>query len=254
MPGNVSVERVERALAIGHGMFPATFKPAAPDLLRVSIGLLARCMTTGESCLHLAALDRRSDLMALARTLYEHTVTLAWLTGSPEGEQRMLLWQRYCDEHALRLDDEVARLGGGEPKIPEAIRQQIAEATAALGEAKMPGLADRAIVVDREWADRLGFDPQHRDDWSMRRLYSIAFRVGSSFAHPTLIGLRFVMDRRPDGTTIGFEPGGHVEEALLPVPALLVTALSVGAHAFGRPRMREIDAYLEWHARTRRDD
>lgn len=240
-------EATRRGLAVANSLFPATFKPDMPHVLRISIGLLARCVTTTEACLHLAELGRRSDLIVCARTLFEHTVMFAWLVGSDEAEQRMMLWERYCDEQALRFDDEIGRLGG-ETRITAETRAQIADAAARLGTAKMPGLADRSAQVDREWADRLGFDRDGRELWSLRRTYSVIFRVGSAVAHPTLAGLSFVTDRKSDRVVIDVEAAGLAHEALLPVPLLLGTALSVSAHALGRPSIGESNRYVEWLA------
>jgi hypothetical protein len=240
-----AAEACRRAIAITDEMFPAHFKPTTPDLVRISIGLLARCMTSAEACLHLAQLGRRSDLMVCVRTLYEHTVMFGWLTGTDEGERRMLLWERYCDEQALRMDDEVARLGG-EASIPAGTRNQMSEAAARLGVDRLPSLPERAAAVDREWADRLGLDPAHRDYCSLRRTYSIVFRVGSAMAHPTLAGVRLVTDRTDSAITIGLEPSGGANAALLPVPALLMTALAVSAHALGKPSAQEVNKYIDW--------
>jgi hypothetical protein len=59
----------------------------------------------------------------------------------------------------------------------------------------MPALADRAILADREWAERLGLDPTHCDAASLRRLYWVIFRVASAVTHPTVAGLQFVTER-----------------------------------------------------------
>lgn len=187
--------------------------------------------------------------MVAVRTLFEHVVMFGWLTGSDDGERRMLLWQRYCDEQALRFDDEIARLGG-ERRISPETRAQIADSTARLGDATLPGLANRAEQVDREWADRLGFDAQHRDACSLRRTYSVVFRVASSMAHPTVAGVDLVTDRQSAGVTVQVEPPGGAHEALLPVPLLLGTALAMSASALGEPDSGDINDYLDWLIET----
>lgn len=243
-----------RALEIAGGMFPATFRPDMADVWRISVGLLARCVTTTEACLHLAALGRRSDLMVCVRTLFEHTVMFAWLMGDlRDAEHRMLLWQRYSDAQSLLVDDEMARFGG-QRRISEKTRDAIADANASLGTSRMPGLADRAAKADVEWAERLGFDARHREVWSLRRTYSVIFRVGSAVAHPTLAGLAFVTDRNADRIVIEVEPAGKASEALQPVPLLLGTALAVSAHALGRPGMSKINAYIDWLSGSIVDD
>jgi len=221
---------VHRALALADGMFPVKLPRSTPDLVRLTVALIARCVTITQTCAHLAELGRRGDLMVCVRTLYEHTVMLAWLLGD-DGEQRMLLWQRYCDQQTLKLNDERARLGG-ENAVSADTRAAIASATHKLGSAKMPELPDRAMQADREWADRLGIDPRHRSSWSLRHIYSVVFRVGSAMAHPTLAGLELVTEKRTDEVTISIEPPGLAHEALLPVPVLIGTTLAMSSSVF----------------------
>lgn len=188
--------------------------------------------------------------MVLVRSLFEHLVMFAWLTGSDEGEQRMLLWQKYCDEHALKLDNEVPKFGG-EKGISPATRSLIAEATDHLDGASMPGLADRAAIADKEWAERLGFDPEHREAWSLRRTYAVIYRPGSAFTHPTLAGLSFVVDRNPERVVVDVEPLSGSGMALMPVPALLGTALAISAHTLGRPTHEAVNDFINWLAESK---
>jgi len=236
---------VHRALALADGMFPVTLRRSStPDLVRLTVALIARCVTITQACAHLAELGRRGELMVCVRTLYEHTVMLAWLLGD-DGENRMLLWQRYCDEQTLKFDDEQARLGG-ENAVSADTRAAIAAATHKLGTAKMPGLPDRAAQADREWEERLGLDPCHRSAWSLRHIYSFVFRAGSAMAHPTLAGLELVTEKRTDEVTISIEAPGLAHEALLPVPVLIGTTLAVSSSVFQRPGAHEINAHLDW--------
>jgi hypothetical protein len=184
----------------------------------------------------------------------------AWLTGSDEAEHRMLLWQRYCDQQSLKFDDELVRFDWPQ-SITADTRARAAAATAALGDAKMPGLADRAAQVDREWADRLGTDPTHRGETSLRHMYSIVFRIGSAAAHPTLVGLRFVMRANEEGGhCVELEPRGRVTETLVLVPLLLGTALAASAHALARPRIDDVNDFFDYlgeasgMGRSRRDE
>ena len=239
------LEATKRALTIADGIFPVTFRAGVPDDLRLGAGLLARCVTTTEACVHLAQLGRRSEIMICARTLYEHTVMLAWLFGGDDRPERFLLWQRHCDEQALRMDNEIVRLGGDQG-IPERTRAEIARSTEDLGNKKLPGIADRAAQADREWATRLGLDPAHRSAWSLRHMYSVVFRVGSAISHPTLAGLQLVTDKTPGGVWVGVEPSGRSHEALLPVPVLIGTALAVSSSALGRPDAAEINKHVDW--------
>lgn len=238
-------EATRRALAIAGEMFPARFKPETPDLFQVAVAILARCVTTAEACLHLSELDRRADLMVAVRTLYEHTVMLAWLTGSDEGEHRMLLMQRHSDEQALRIDAAMVA-AGGESAISHDTRTMMADAAKALGNARLPSLADRAVAADTEWSERLGIGTDERVAWSFRSNYTSLYRPASAIAHPTWAGARMVIGRSEMGVAIDIEPRGRGGEALQPVPALLGLALLVGSHSLGRPDSDKILDFASW--------
>lgn len=49
--------------------------------------------------------------MVVARGLYEHAVTLGWLTGdAADARQRFLAWQRYDDEQRGKVDRGMSKL------------------------------------------------------------------------------------------------------------------------------------------------
>lgn len=240
-----------KVLELAGSLFPTALKPTVPDPVRVPIALLARCVTTTESCLHLSELGRRSDLMATVRSLFEHVVMFMWLFGDADAVgDRLLCWERWCDQEAVRMDDETVRLGG-EALMDVATRAAIAEAASKpITPARLPNLADRAIQADRDWADRLGFDRAHRDWASLRRAYTVIYRAGSSMAHPSLAGISITTTKSTAGVSIDLEPPGKAHEALMPVPLLLVTALAGSAHLLGNPGMRNVNAFLDWMTST----
>lgn len=240
-------QSTRRCLAVAEDVFPVRFEPDAPDFLIVAAGMLARCVTTAEACLHLSALDRRTDLMVAVRTLYEHAVTFAWLTGSSEAEHRMQLLERHNDEQAVRIDNEMVA-AGGESSIDEATRAHMARLAGALGNARLPSLADRAVAADGEWSARLGFPPDDPVPWSFRRNYTGLYRPASAMAHPTWAGVRMVIARSEVSVVIGTESTGGGADALQPVPALLGLVLLISAHAFREPAPDRIEEFAEWLA------
>jgi hypothetical protein len=60
----------------------------------------------------------------------------------------MLLWERYCDEQALRLDDDIVRMGG-EPSIPADTRAEMTQAALRLGEALRGRASTRSVTSRR---------------------------------------------------------------------------------------------------------
>jgi hypothetical protein len=212
--------------------------------VQITIALLARCVTTTQACLHLGELGRRSELIVCVCTLYEHTVTLAGFLVVTTPSVACCCGSGTATSRTFASTTTSSVWAASRASSPAGA--QVAQAALRLGGARTPALADRAILADREWAERLGLDPTHRDAASLRRVYSIIFRVASAVAHPTLAGLQFVTERRPDRVTIGVEPAGRVHEAMLPVPVLIGTALAVTAQALGKPSIRRMNAYFEW--------
>lgn len=238
-------EATARALAIAQDLFPATFRPGVPDLLRLCAGLLARCVTSAEACLQLAKLHRRTDLMVCARTLYEHAAMFAWLSGSPDGEHRMLLMQRANDERALQIDEEVIA-AGGKRRIGGDTRRAMAELAGALGKKRQPRLLDLVVRADEEWAERLA-GPEKDYRWSLRSLYTTIYRPASSMAHPSVAGVALLTQRAPDGSVVvDLEKTGLGNEALQPVPALLGMTLLMSSHALGKPKPDKIFDFASW--------
>lgn len=115
---------------------------------------------------------------------------------------------------------------------------------------RCPVSADRAIEADRAWASRLGFDAKHRDPASLRKTYTVIYRVGSSMAHPSLAGISVTTARTSARITVDLEPPERANEALQPVPMLLLTALAVSAHVLGAPEMAQLNDFLDWIAET----
>jgi len=239
-------DATQRALDLAADMFPKRLGSSTPDEVRVCVGLLARCLSIADTCLLLAREEHEGDLIVMVRTLFEHAVTFAWLVGDrSDSGRRVLMWECYCDGQALKLDNERARWG--EPhSISEDTRAQMKALEDRLGAARLPGLADRAAQVDREWASRLGTDPSHRELHSMRNAYSVIFRVGSAFAHPTLAGLAFVSRRERDEHVVDVRPRSLERQSLVSVPLMLATVLAVSAHVFEKPSMEAVNDYLDF--------
>ncbi len=99
------------------------FPEDAPRIVRVTGGLYSRITALGEGALKVSELDRMSDVGVQARCVYEHTVTMAWLTGDrARATERMILWQSDDDRKRSSLQsghraldrDERSRYRNGE--------------------------------------------------------------------------------------------------------------------------------------------
>jgi hypothetical protein len=200
---------------------------------------------TADSLLCLSALERAADSLVLSRSLYEHAITLAWLTGDKDQAlHRIALLQHDDYEHRGKADREIAQLRG-QGVLTEENREMIAQATNQAGRRKLPPFTERASVADAEWGERFGFATGRNPLASLRAAYSTLYRFGTAFAHPTLLGLNPVIDRTPTASVAFIEKGDQGAKSMVLVPNLLAIALVIGSDLLGRPRMSEINAVFE---------
>jgi hypothetical protein len=243
----VAGELTRRAIALADDVFPASMKEGLPDDIGVPMALLARCVSIAKTSLHLAELNTQLDAYVCLRTLYEHTVMLAWILG-PRGEgrgkeraRRLLVWERYCDEQTLKLDREMAGRDGVSG-IPPETRSDIEDAAAVdLGVQRFPTLVDRAIQADQEWDGRIrAIDPDRELLLSLRDFYTRLYRPASAMAHPTLASVQFVTTRLFGGSEIHLERHQPGLPVLAAVPVLLAMGYLATAHFVGEPSLDRV--------------
>lgn len=143
-------------MALVRPQFPVVLSNRAPVERRVASRLLARILGSAEAAAHLITIERRADLGVVCRSLYEHVVMLAWLTGR-DSKVRIARWQSDDDQQRLRVDREVGALAG-EPLLTRSNLEPIERSAKAFGKGKpMPSLADRAAEADVDWGERFRF-------------------------------------------------------------------------------------------------
>lgn len=212
---------------------------------RVAAGLIARALGTADALLCLSSLERVADSTILARSLYEHAITLAWITGDKDQAlDRIALLQRDDDEHRGKADREFQSLRG-EGILTEKNREAIELAMRLAGSKKLPPLTERARIADSEWGERFGFGSVDNPLASLRAAYTTLYRFATAFAHPTLLGLNPVMERTPGGTVIFIEKADQGAKPMLLVPSLLGMVLVIGSDLLGSPRMSDINAIFK---------
>jgi hypothetical protein len=241
----ICLEAVRQLTELGKAQFPIVLSDEAPIPKRVAAGLIARALGTADALLFLAPLERAADSTVLARSLYEHAITLAWVTGSEdEAMDRIALLQRDDNEHRGKADREFTDLRG-EGILTEGNREAIAQAMKLVGRRKLPPLTERARVADADWGERFGFGSIGNPLASLRAAYTTLYRFATAFAHPTFLGLNPVMERTPAATVIFVEKGDQGAKPMLLVPSLLGIALVIGSDLLGSPRMSEINAIFK---------
>lgn len=122
--------------------------------------------------------------------------------GQPRGAHR--LWLKADYEQRIKLDADVARVGGAllDEKQSERIQAYVAQTSTS-----MPGVPDRATDVDSRWAHAFGEVEAHLPEQfrSLRMLYPLIYRNGSRFTHPTTHGVDAFVTGHPRRLGVGNE-------------------------------------------------
>jgi Family of unknown function (DUF5677) len=183
--------------------------------------------------------------MILSRSLYEHTVTLAWLTGDAENaRERLELFQRDDYEQRRKADVELTKIRG-KPLLTDDNKAVVDQVRGLPGSRKAPPFTDRAKIGDEEWGERFGFTSSENPLASLRSAYSTLYRFASSFAHPTLLGLNFVAERTESATVVFVEKGDQGTKALSLVPSLLGFVFVISSDLLGIPRIEDVNRVFE---------
>jgi hypothetical protein len=207
----------------------------SPRWWEMSAGLFTRVVTLTETIVHMSQLGRPSDLNLLARCLFEHVVVLAWI-ATPDDTSRVERLERDSYRSAAIVNDEMDRLGIG--FLTDAGREWVREQAGRRNE--VPPVPELARKVDEEWHDRLGLVELNR----LVASYTLVYRSGSSFVHPSVLGMFGNRKRVADGHRYTIEPRSDTRGVLAPVFTLLAVALVVAAHTIGRPPPLAIKAIV----------
>lgn len=215
------------------------FPEDAPRIVRVTGGLYSRTTALSEGALKVSELDRMSDVGIQARCVYEHVVTMAWLTGDRrKTTERQLLWQSEDDRKNLRFSREVKKLTGGGVLDDDTI-DKIESDLEEMGNPTFPGVLDRAIRADRDWHGLLGFDDGLLN---LTTWYTQIYRTTSMVIHPSMPGLKLVLDQ--GYRTAALEETGTAATTVGVVSALCIVATLVSAQIVGRPPLAEAEKAL----------
>lgn len=194
--------------------------------------LLSRATTTLQQVMRLQGAGRNVDAATLVRSLYEHTVHIAWLAADPTPA-RLAEWRR--DDLARRIKAENDARERGYPLFSdgdfEALKRQVEG---------MPGntlyLEQLATVADAHWSQRLPEMAGSRERTSLRGMYTFLFRYFSATAHPSYMGLNFVVeDVTPTVSRVVLEGTGGRPRPYGLATVVYATALLIAAESLGWP-------------------
>jgi uncharacterized protein DUF5677 len=160
----------------------------------VGPGLIARQVGSLEALMALRPLDRQADAFVVLRTLYEHSVTFAWIAADPGVDRHRRLLKSDASAR-ITADDDARKVGV--PLLTDGNRERYEGQQRDLPKA-MPDLLQRAEAADESWLGKVPGLEGIDDASSYRGLYAIAYRHHSAIAHPSLQGLNFVTIDLPD--------------------------------------------------------
>ncbi len=156
---------------------PQRFYPSEHPWRMFGAAVVLRMADTVESMTVLMTAGLPIDGLILLRTLYEQVIRYLWVSIDPDVHMDAwgsnARWQlRKLHDDALKFDQEV---------------MDEDELTAAKDAKPLPGLVDLALAVDKHWGGKMvGFrSPANgrQGILTMRGLYTMVYRTGSSAAH-----------------------------------------------------------------------
>jgi len=172
-----------------------------------------------------------TERIPLARSVYEHSVTFAWLLIDPERHYRRFL--RWEINERTKMFDALAKHGSIAPPPKEVIELALVGAS----DNAAPEMYDRAVAADKFWQAQ-----PERWRWHFVASYGNVFRYLSSYVHPTLMGLDCFIARTPTGPFVlpTPDPTREADNAAVVAVTSLADALMVSAAKFGWPPQREV--------------
>jgi hypothetical protein len=207
---------------------------------------MARMSSTLRHLGYLVPSYSRLDGVALARTLVDHAITFAWISGDPK--QRLPAFIRAS--FSSQLDkDKVARKRG--VQLIDAQPRKLFQEYVRAVKQDLPGLPRRSDEADASWREKLATAlPESLQIVDFRELYDEIYDHYSAFDHPSTLGLQvFVhLSGSPGLATVDGRPERDHITDLRPywiATFAFAEALVVANLASGRPRLGPLQQTLE---------
>jgi hypothetical protein len=194
--------------------------------------LLARMAGTLRHLGYLAPSSSRIDGMALARTLVDHVITFAWVSGDPAVRLPRFVRASYG---SMLTKDARAVERGDEALFTDDVRARYEEYTQAHPEG-MPNLYERAKQADDSFgAEIAAAVPESLQILDFADVYNKVYSGYADYDHPSTLGLGVFLHRDVNDQVViidGQQERDHVEDlrpywmaAFAFADALLVSSL-----------------------------
>jgi hypothetical protein len=180
---------IEQALKAGAAIvaevrrsFPMRFY-SGERVWRVAVSTLL--LATADTVDHLiteASTVCDTDALTLLRTVFERSVTVAWILVDPDTRWPMWYQQSVRSSHVISKEITAYGLEIAQPPAPRS------------DTARLPTLEDQTDDVDAYWPSRVGGLGAVGHHYSFRGLYTIIYRTGSQSAHGRFSSLNEYQD------------------------------------------------------------
>jgi hypothetical protein len=234
-----------------HACLPVQVRPTAPTSFFESweitrAAFMARMSSTLRHLGYLASSYSRLDGVALARTLVDHAITFAWISGDPKERLPAFIRSSFSSQ----LDKDKAARKRGAQLIDEQPRKLFQAYVRAIKQ-DLPGLPRRADEADASWREKIATAlPESLQIADFRGLYDEIYDHYSAFDHPSTLGLQvFVhLSGSPVRAAVDGQPERDRIDDLRPywiATFAFAEALIVSNLASGRPRLRPLQQTLQ---------
>lgn len=199
-------------------------------------GAVARCAYLSESVLALG--DRPLDGEVIARSLFDHVITFAWVAATPSERLPTLV----ADDvrHRLVFAEENAKALGG-AMLPDEVKDEFEALRQRLPTAQL-----MARAADEHWAGVVS--DLFRGGSSLSALYSRGFRGHSASVHPTALGIGPFLSSNAAGAVVVARPVVHPRRCSFGECTTAMTLLLViSGQALGWPNRASVTTIWREH-------
>jgi hypothetical protein len=216
---------------------------------------IARMASTLRHLGYLAPSYSRLAGVALARTLVDHVITFAWVSGDPKARVPALLRTSFKSLLAKdKRSQEPAEDGRSRKRVgsllEDAPRERLRSYTREVNR-ELPKLPRLSREADASWRERVESSlPQSLHIVDFQGLYDKIYDQYAEFDHPSTLGLQvFVhLDGSPVRVTVDGSPERNLVEDLRPYWISVLAfaeALVVSNLASGHPRIQPLQQTLQ---------
>lgn len=216
---------------------------------------LARMASTLRHLGYLAPSSSRLDGVALVRTLVDHAITFAWISGDPKERVPAFLRTSFksllAKDRRFREQARPGRSGGQTGALLEhAARERLRAYTREVNQ-ELPKLPRLSREADASWRERTESSlPESLHIIDFQGLYNQIYDQYAEFDHPSTLGLQvFVhLGGSPGTATLDGEPERNIVDDLRPYWIALLAfsqALVVSTVGSGRPRLQPLQQTLQ---------